>query len=155
MATLTETRLAGIRFHPTAGRDNKLNTAKSIAVVSTPTTQKSANCLVGSMGGNLPPPGDGHDYCPAGSAFQTLRSSKNPSFPETPSSILDLVSCPMPDDLRNAAGLPSRVTRIVSPTVSTVSAYHLPASSFAGYVTWRPVSIFVRSAFLSGSLLIS
>ena len=31
-----------------------------------------------------------------------------------------------------AAGLPSRVTRMVSPTVSTTREYHLPASSLAG-----------------------
>lgn len=36
----------------------------------------------------------------AGAAFQTLRSSKDPSLPATPSSILDLVAWAMPEDLR-------------------------------------------------------
>ena len=35
-----------------------------------------------------------------GAAFQTLRSSKKPSLPATPSSILDLVAWAMPEDLR-------------------------------------------------------
>lgn len=39
------------------------------------------------------------DYL-AGAAFQTLRSSKDPSLPATPSSILDLVAWAMPEDLR-------------------------------------------------------
>src|SRR5438045_850944 len=45
----------------------------------------------------------------AASAFQTLMSSKKPSLPPTPSSILDLVAWPMPGDLKNAAGSPSIV----------------------------------------------
>jgi hypothetical protein len=40
------------------------------------------------------------DYGLAGSAFHTLMSSNKPSLPATPSSILDLVAWPMPDDLR-------------------------------------------------------
>ena len=40
------------------------------------------------------------DYRFAASAFQTLMSSKNPSLPATPSSILDLVAWAMPEDLR-------------------------------------------------------
>ncbi len=39
-------------------------------------------------------------YSFAGSAFQTLRSSKYPSLPATPSSIRDFVAWPMPGDLR-------------------------------------------------------
>src|SRR5262249_12322409 len=60
-----------------------------------------------------------HDYGLAGSAFHTLMSSKYPSLPATPSSILDLVGWAIPEDLRYPAGLPSIVTRIWSPTVST------------------------------------
>src|SRR4051794_19613629 len=71
-------------------------------------------------------------YRLAGSASHTLMSSKEPSLPATPSSIFDLIGCAMPDDLRYPAGLPSMVTRISSPTVSTTSTYHFPASSLAG-----------------------
>src|SRR5262245_26259168 len=73
-----------------------------------------------------------HDYGLAGSAFHTLMSSKYPSLPATPSSILDLVGWAIPEDLRYPAGLPSIVTRIWSPTVSTTRVYHLPCSSLAG-----------------------
>src|SRR5262249_15521668 len=41
-----------------------------------------------------------NNYGLAGSAFQTLMSSKKPSLPPTPSSILDFVGWPMPEDLR-------------------------------------------------------
>ena len=39
-------------------------------------------------------------YGRAGPAFHTLRSSKRPSLPATPSSIFDLVAWAMPEDLR-------------------------------------------------------
>ena len=38
----------------------------------------------------------------------------------------------MPEDFSQATPLPSRLTRISSPTVSTTRAYHLPVSSFTG-----------------------
>jgi len=68
----------------------------------------------------------------AGSAFQILISSKYPSLPETPSSILDLVGCATPGDFRTATGLPSSTARMVSPTVSQTSVYHLPVFEFHG-----------------------
>ena len=49
IAAATETRLAGIRRQPTAGRVSRLKTAKSTTVVATPTTQKRMNCLAGSI----------------------------------------------------------------------------------------------------------
>src|SRR5437762_1544549 len=87
----------------------------------------------------------------AATAFHTLISSKKPSLPATPSSILDFVAWPMPEDLRKPAGLPSMVTRISSPTVSTTSVYHLPDSSLTGWLALRPARSLATSAFRDGS----
>jgi hypothetical protein len=56
----------------------------------------SGDCLLESSQGVL----QLENHSLAGSAFHTLMSSNKPSFPATPISILDLLACPIPDDLR-------------------------------------------------------